>query len=113
MQVVGPIAVLPGVAVTQPDPAKFTAANVACQVLNYSGLFLTGTLGGQPFSIPPFTATTLRFFGNGSLYFTPSSTVSTATGTVTLLWLLAGDHSSIADGPLSAFAVSSKSLTVT
>lgn len=112
MQASPPISLTPQVPVSVPDPAKFTAANVAVQLQNYSGMALTGTLGGQVLAVPPFTAVTVHFFGNGVVNVTPSSTISTSTGTLTLLWLLAGERSPVPDGPLSAFAVASKSLTV-
>ena len=113
MQVVGPINLSAGLQLLQNDPAKFTPPNTSVQLQNYSGFGITGQIGGNPFAIPPFTASTLHFTGVGQLNATVSSTISAGSGTLTLVWLLPIDVNPVKDGPLTAFATSSKTLTVT
>lgn len=113
MQVIGPIALTGETLVSEPDPAKYTPPSNAVQVQNYSGFQLVGTIGGQPVAIPPFTSTTLHFLGQGLLQVTPTSSLSSSQGSMTLVWTLPGETSPVKDGPLTTLVSSTVSLTVT
>lgn len=97
-QTTGPYTPVAGVPITVSDPSTGVPSNKV-QIQNASGFSLSVQVGGLPYSVQPQTATTILTNNEGaSITVTPSSTVANQTGTITLVWLLAGQASPIPDG---------------
>lgn len=97
-QTTGPYTPVSGTPITVNDPSTGVPSNKV-QIQNASGFQLSVQVGGLPYTVQPQTATTILTNNEGSsITITPSSTVSNQTGTITLVWLLAGQNSPIPDG---------------
>jgi len=97
-QTTGPYTPVAGTPITVSDPSTGVPSNKV-QIQNASGFSLSVQVGGLPYSVQPQTATTILTNNEGaSITVTPSSTVANQTGTITLVWLLAGQDSPIPDG---------------
>ncbi len=100
MQTTGPYTPVAGTPITVYDPARYTAANVAVQVQNYSGLTLSCVISGYSYLVAPFTATTVPTYQAAQMTMNPAGTISPAAGDVALVWLQPGERSPITDGTL-------------
>ena len=97
-QTTGPYTPVSGTPITVNDPSTGVPSNKV-QIQNASGFSLSVQVGGLPYSVQPQTATTILTNNEGaSITITPSSTVANQTGSITLVWLLAGQDSPIPDG---------------
>lgn len=97
-QTTGPYTPVAGIPITVSDPSTGVPSNKV-QIQNASGFSLSVQVGGLPYTVQPQTATTILTNNEGaSITVTPSSTVANQTGTITLVWLLAGQASPIPDG---------------
>ena len=97
-QTTGPYTPVSGTPITVSDPSTGVPSNKV-QIQNASGFSLSVQVGGLPYSVQPQTATTILTNNEGaSITITPSSTVANQTGSITLVWLLAGQDSPIPDG---------------
>ena len=98
----GPYSLAAGTALTVYDPAKYIAASASVQVQNDSGFALVVSIGGLSLPVPPRTIVTLATGTSPQLIVTPSTVSgSSSSGALTLLWMLAGERSPVADGPIT------------
>ncbi len=91
-----------------PDPFATTGGQAAAvQVQNQSGTPMTVLASGQNVVIQSFTSQTIPTGGGNSITITPGTQLSSsATDSVFLVWLLAGEQPSTPDGQLTAAAIS-------
>ena len=98
----GPYSLAAGTSLTVYDPAKYTTANSSVQVQNDSGFSLVVSVGGLSLPVPPRTIVTVPTSTSPQVIITPSSVAgSSSSGALTLLWMLAGERSPVADGPIT------------
>ena len=98
----GPYSLAAGTSLTVYDPAKYTTANSSVQVQNDSGFSLVVSVGGLSLPVPPRTIVTVPTATSPQVIITPSSVAgSSSSGALTLLWMLAGERSPVADGPIT------------
>lgn len=117
----GPYSLSAGTPLTVYDPAKYIAASASVQAQNDSGLSLILSVGGLSLPVPPRTIVTVPTGTAPQLIITPSAVSGSSTGgSLTLVWLLPGETSPVADGPItisttisSTVAVSSQTLANT
>lgn len=94
------------------DPgATSNNPSTAVQIQNASPFVIEVNMAGVNLTIQSFTAETLNITGTGGQTGTVTpvaasdQTTRTAPGTLTVVWLLAGESAPIADGPLTAAAI--------
>lgn len=98
----GPYSLAAGTALTVYDPAKYISASASVQVQNDSGFSLIVSVGGLALPVPPRTITTIQTGTSPQLIVQPSSVSgSSSSGSLTLLWMLAGETSPVSDGPIT------------
>ena len=98
----GPYSLAAGTVLTVYDPAKYISASASVQVQNDSGFSLIVSVGGLALPVPPRTITTIQTGTSPQLIVQPSSVSgSSSSGSLTLLWMLAGETSPVSDGPIT------------
>ena len=103
MQTTGPYALTIGTTLNEYDPGgSWQPQSTAVQVQNNSGYQLIISIGGQQYAINPFTQTTVLTANAALLQITPYNVLSNFGGSVTLVWLQAGESPPSPDGTLFA-----------
>ena len=107
MLTTGPFVPALNVPIAASSPYKGTPGAAAVQVQNLSGfqLFASTPGGGQVYSIPPLMAATLPLAETAGVNLSPVVQLA-ALGSITLVWLVAGESAPVPDGALAPSLVS-------
>lgn len=109
----GPTTLTIGLVLPLNDPgANSNNPATAVQIQNGSPFIVNVNVGGAVFTIQSFTAQTVPTAGGGQqMTLDPvasgGSSQSSAANSLVVVWLLAGEHAPMVDGPLTAAAVAS------
>jgi len=103
----GPFTLTLGTTLPLNDPGA-TSNNPATQVQlqNATAFIIEVNVGGAVYTIQSFTAQTVPTSGGGQqMAVSPLESTGGGGGTLTVVWLLAGEQSPMQDGPLTAAAI--------
>lgn len=98
----GPFTLTAGSSITLADPQVTGQWSTAVQIQNASGFLLSVQSDGAPYTIQPYTASTIPTPPGGAIIpVTPSALIANQVGTLTAVWLLDGQKAPIEDGSLT------------
>lgn len=98
----GPYTLTNGVSVSLSDPYRYSTPAANVQLQNNTGFLLTVQSSGAPYTVQPYTATTIpTIMGGQSIVVVPSATTPNQVGQLSVVWLLDGQNPPIPDGPLT------------
>ena len=99
----GPYTLTAGVSLSLSDPYRYSSPAASVQLQNSTGFLLTVQSSGAPYTIQPYTAATIpTIMGGQTLVVLPTSGTPNQVGSLTAVWLLAGQDPPIPDGSLTS-----------